>query len=133
VFFLQEKSETQRNLKSFLRRAEATMGQSSKILKLKIFLMRKESSMTSLPTHLYKMVLWRARMELLWIQQVPCLKSIRHLIGFRLRQSTWHATPSTGCIYTESSRKPLMNSSPVKSLMFHILESFKEGVNALFF
>jgi hypothetical protein len=40
------------------------------------------------------------------------------------------ATPSTGYIFTESSRKHHTNSSPVKSPMFHILESL--GVNVLF-
>jgi hypothetical protein len=50
--------------------------------------------------------------------------------SFGLRQLTLPATPSTGYIFTESSRRHHMNSSPVKSLMFHILESL--GVNALF-
>jgi hypothetical protein len=36
----------------------------------------------------------------------------------------------TDCIYTESSRIHLMNSLPVKSPMFHILESLV--ANALF-
>jgi hypothetical protein len=46
------------------------------------------------------------------------------------RKQSWLATPSTGYIYTESSKKPPTNSSPVKFLMFHTLESL--GVNALF-
>jgi hypothetical protein len=49
--------------------------------------------------------------------------SIRLRIGFGPRRSTPLATPSTGYIYIESSRRHLMNSSPVKSPMFHILES----------
>jgi hypothetical protein len=68
VFFLEEKSQTQETLKGFLRRAqnefglrikrlEATMGQSSRTLKLKAFLRRTASSMSSLlPTHHNKMV-----------------------------------------------------------------------------
>jgi hypothetical protein len=68
VFFLQEKSQTQDTLKRFLRRAqnefglrtkrlEATMGRNSRTHKLKDFLRRRESSMSSLlPTHLNKMV-----------------------------------------------------------------------------
>jgi hypothetical protein len=68
VFFLQEKSQTQETLKRFLRRAqnefgvrikklEATMERSSRIRKLKDFLRKRESSMSSLlPTHLNKMV-----------------------------------------------------------------------------
>jgi hypothetical protein len=54
--------------------------------------------------------------------------STRHQIGFRLRQLTPPATPSTGYIYTESSRRHHMNSSPVKSLIFHILESLVANV-----
>jgi hypothetical protein len=54
----------------------------------------------------------------------------RHRIGFGLRRLTPPATPSTGYIFTESSRRHHMNSSLVKSPMFHILESL--GVNALF-
>jgi hypothetical protein len=50
--------------------------------------------------------------------------------GFGLRRLTPPATPSTDYIFTESSRRHHTNSSPVKSPMFHILESF--GVNVLF-
>jgi hypothetical protein len=42
---------------------------------------------------------------------------------FGRKQSTLLATPSTGSTFIESSRRHHMNSSPVKSLMFHILES----------
>jgi hypothetical protein len=48
--------------------------------------------------------------------------SIRHLIDFGRRRLTPLATPSTGYIFTEFSRKHRMNSSLVKGLMFHILE-----------
>jgi hypothetical protein len=51
-------------------------------------------------------------------------------IGFGRKQSTPLATPSTGYIFTESSRRQHMNSSLVKSPMFHILEFL--GANALF-
>jgi hypothetical protein len=56
--------------------------------------------------------------------------STRHQTGFGRKQSTLLATPSTGYIFTESSRRHHMNSLLVKSPMFHILESL--GVNALF-
>jgi hypothetical protein len=56
--------------------------------------------------------------------------STRLQIGFGRRQLTSPATPLTGSTFTESSRRHLMNSSPVKIPMFHILESL--GVNALF-
>jgi hypothetical protein len=49
---------------------------------------------------------------------------------FWARQLTPPATPSTGSTFTESSRRHLTNSSPVKSPMFHILESLV--ANALF-
>jgi hypothetical protein len=56
--------------------------------------------------------------------------STRLQTDFGLRQLTPPATPSTGYIFTASSRRHHMNSSLVKSPMFHILESL--GVNALF-
>jgi hypothetical protein len=49
---------------------------------------------------------------------------------FGLRRLTLLATPSTGYIFTESSRKHHMNSLLVKSTLFLILESL--GANALF-
>jgi hypothetical protein len=52
------------------------------------------------------------------------------VIGFGWRQLTSPATPSTGYIFTESSRKHRMNSSLVKILMFLILEFL--GANASF-
>jgi hypothetical protein len=58
------------------------------------------------------------------------LMSKRHRTGFGPRRLTSPATPSTGSTFTESSRRHHMNSSLVKSPMFHILESL--GVNALF-
>jgi hypothetical protein len=64
------------------------------------------------------------------LRQGPCLMSTRLRIGFGPRRLTPLATPSTGYIYIESSRRHLMNSSPVKSPMFHILESLV--ANALF-
>jgi hypothetical protein len=54
--------------------------------------------------------------------------STRLRIGFGRKRSTPLATPSTGYISTESSRRHHMNSSPVKSPMFHILESLVANV-----
>jgi hypothetical protein len=54
--------------------------------------------------------------------------STRLRTSFGLRRSTPPATPSTGSTFTESSRKHLTNSSLVKSLMFHILESLEANV-----
>jgi hypothetical protein len=47
---------------------------------------------------------------------------------FWARRSTPLATPKTDYIYTESSRRHHTNSSPVKSQMFHILESLVANV-----
>jgi hypothetical protein len=52
----------------------------------------------------------------------------RHRTGFEPRQLTPPATPSTGSTFTESSRRHPMNSLPVKSPMFHILESLVANV-----
>jgi hypothetical protein len=49
--------------------------------------------------------------------------STRLRTGFEPRRLIPPATPSTGSTFTESSRRHHMNSSPVKSPMFHILES----------
>jgi hypothetical protein len=54
--------------------------------------------------------------------------STRLQTGFGLRRLTLPATPSTGSTFTESSRKHHTNSLPVKSLMFHILESLVANV-----
>jgi hypothetical protein len=56
--------------------------------------------------------------------------STRHQTGFGQKRLTPPATPSADDIFTESSRRHHMNSSLVKSPMFHILESL--GANALF-
>jgi hypothetical protein len=142
VFFLQEKSQTKETLKRFLRRAQnefglrikkirSDNGRNSRTLKLKDFVRRRASSMSSvLHTHLNKTVLWRGRIELFWIWQGPCLMSIRHQIGFGRRRLTLLATPSIDSIFIESLRKHHMNYSPVKSPMFLILEFL--GANALF-
>jgi hypothetical protein len=57
--------------------------------------------------------------------------STRHRTSFELRRLTPPATPSTGYIFTESSRKHRMNSSLVKSPMFHILESLVANASFL--
>jgi hypothetical protein len=54
--------------------------------------------------------------------------STRLRTGFGRKQSTPLATPSTVSNFTESSRRHHMNSSPVKSPMFHILESLVANV-----
>jgi hypothetical protein len=56
------------------------------------------------------------------------LMSTRLRTSFGLWRLTLPATPSTGSTFTESSRRHLMNSLPVKSPMFHILESLVANV-----
>jgi hypothetical protein len=56
--------------------------------------------------------------------------STRLRTSFGLRRLTPPATPSTGSTSTESSRRHHTNSLPVKSPMFHILESLV--ANSLF-
>jgi hypothetical protein len=54
--------------------------------------------------------------------------SKRHRTGSGLRRLTPPATPSTGYIFTEFSRRHHTNSSLVKGLMFHILEYLEANV-----
>jgi hypothetical protein len=55
------------------------MERSSRTLKLKDFLRRRASSISSpLPTHLNKMVCWRERIGRFWIWQGPCLMNTIH-------------------------------------------------------
>jgi hypothetical protein len=57
--------------------------------------------------------------------------STRLRTGFGLRRLTPLATPSTDSTFIESSRRHHMNSSPIKSQMFHILESLVANVSFL--
>jgi hypothetical protein len=57
--------------------------------------------------------------------------SIRLQTGFGLRRLTPPATPSTGSTFTESSKRHHMNSSPIKSPMFQILESLVANASFL--
>jgi hypothetical protein len=54
--------------------------------------------------------------------------STKHRTGFGQKQSTLLATPSTDCTFTESSRRRITNSLPIKSEMFHNLESLVANV-----
>jgi transposase InsO family protein len=56
------------------------------------------------------------------------LDEYKHQTGFGPRRLTPPATPSTGYTFTESSRRHHMNSLPVKSPMFHILESLVANI-----
>jgi hypothetical protein len=56
------------------------------------------------------------------------LMSTRHRIEVGPRRLTPPATPSIDYIFTNSSGRHLMNSSSVKSPMFHILESLVANV-----
>jgi transposase InsO family protein len=142
-FFLQEKSQTQETLKGFLRRAQnefrlrikkirSDNGTEFKNSQIEGFLedegIKHEFSSPYTPQQ--NGVVERKNRTLLLTWQGPCLMSTRLQTGFGLRRLTPPATPSTGSTFTESSRRHHMNSSPVKSPMFHILETLVE--NALF-
>jgi hypothetical protein len=142
VFFLQEKSQTQETLKRFLGRAQNEFGLRIKKIRSDNVTEFKNSQIEgfleeegnkhelSSPYTPQKMVLWRGRIELYWTWQGPCLMSTRHQIGFGQKRLTPLATLSTDSTFTKSSRKHRMNSTPVKSPMFLILEFL--GANALF-
>jgi hypothetical protein len=142
VFSLQEKSQIQETLKRFLRQAHNEFGLRIKKIRSNNGTEFKNSHIEgfleeegikhefSSPCTPQKMVWWSGRIELYWTWQEPCLMSTRHQTGFGRRRLTPPATPSTGYIFTESSRKHHMNSSLVKSPMFLILEFL--GANALF-
>jgi transposase InsO family protein len=140
VFFLQEKSYTQETLKRFLRRAQNEFGLRIKKIRsdngtefknsqIEGFLEEEgiKHEFSSPYTPQQNGVVERKNRTLLDMARTM-LMSTRLRIGFGPRQSTPPATPSTGYIYTESSRRHLMNSSPVKSPMFHILESLVANV-----
>ena len=82
-----------------------------------------------LPTHIKNGVVERKNRTLLDMARTM-LDEYKTSDRFGLRRSTPPAMPSTVSTFTESSRIHLMNSSPVKSPMFHILESLV--ANALF-
>jgi transposase InsO family protein len=141
VFFLQEKSQTQETLKGFLRRSQnefelrikkikSDNGTEFKNSQIEGFLEEEgiKHEFSSPYTPQQNGVVERKNRNLLDMARTM-LMSTRHQIGFRPRRLTPPATLSTDYIFTESSRRHHMNSSPVKGPMFHILESL--GVNAL--
>jgi transposase InsO family protein len=107
------------------------MGQSSRTLKLKDFLedegIKHEFSSPYTPQQ--NGVVERKNRTLLDMARTM-LDEYKTPDRFWGKQSTRLATPSTGSTFIKSSRRYLMNSSLVKSPMFHILESL--GANALF-
>jgi transposase InsO family protein len=142
VFFLQEKSQTQETLKRFLRRAQNEFGLRIKKIRsdngtefnnsqIEGFLEEEsiKHEFSSPYTPQQNGVVERKNITLLDMARTM-LDETRHRTGFGPRRLTTPATPSTGYIFTESSRIHHMNSSLVKSSMFHILEFL--GANALF-
>jgi transposase InsO family protein len=142
VFFLQEKSQTQETLKGFLRQAQnefrlrikkirSDNGTEFKNSQIEGFLedegIKHEFSSPYTPQQ--NGVVDRKNRTLLDMARTM-LMNTGHQTGFGRKQSTLLAIPSTVSTFTESSRRHLMNSLPVKSPIFHILESLVE--NALF-
>jgi transposase InsO family protein len=136
VFFLQDKSQTQETLKGFLRRAQNEFGLRIKKTRSDNGTEFKNSQIegfledeginhefSSPYTPQQNGVVERKNRTLLEM-------STRLRTGFGRKQSTSLAMPSTVSTFTKSSRRRHMNSSSVKSPMFHILESLV--ANALF-
>jgi transposase InsO family protein len=141
VFFLQEKSQTQETLKGFLRRAQnefilrikkirSDNGTKFKNSQIEGFLEEEgiKHEFSSSYTPQQNGVVERKNRTLLDMARTM-LDEYKTPAWF-WSEATPPATPSTSYIFTESSRRHHMNSSLVKSPMFHILESL--GVNALF-
>jgi transposase InsO family protein len=141
VFFLQEEPQTQETLKGFLRRAQNEFGLRIKKIRSDNGTEFKNSQIegffedegikhefSSPYTPQQNGVVERGRIERYLTWRGPCLMSIRLRTGFGRKQSTLLATPSTSSTFTESSRRHHMNSSPVKSPMFHMLESLVANV-----
>jgi transposase InsO family protein len=140
VFFLQEKSQTQETLKGFLRRAQNKFrlrikkirgdnGTEFKNSQIEGFLEDEgiKNEFSSPYTPQQNGVVERKNRTLLDMARTM-LDDTRLQTGFGLRRLTPPATPSTGSTFTESSRRHHMNSSPVKSPIFHILESLVANV-----
>jgi transposase InsO family protein len=140
VFFLQEKSWTQETLKGFIRRAQnefelrikkirSDNGTEFKNSQIEGFLedegIKHEFSSPYTPQQ--NGVVERKNRSLLDMARTM-LDEYKTSDRFWARQLTPPATPSTGSTFTESSRRHLTNSSPVKSPMFHILESLVANV-----
>jgi transposase InsO family protein len=142
VFFLQEKSQTQETLKKFLRRAQNKFGLRIKKIRSDNGMEFKNSQIegfleeegikhefSSPYTPQQNGVVERKNRTLLDMARTM-LDEYKTPDRFGRRRLTPPATPSTGYIFTKSSRKHHTNSSLVKSPMFLILEFL--GANSLF-
>jgi transposase InsO family protein len=140
VFFLQEKSQTQETLKGFLRRAQnefeirikkirSDNGTEFKNSQIEGFLEEEgiKHEFSSPYTPQQNGIVERKNRTLLDMARTM-LDEYKTPDWFGLRRLTPLATPSTGSTFTESSRRHHMNSSSVKSPMFHILESLVANV-----
>jgi hypothetical protein len=114
VFFLHDKSETQEVLKKFLKMVQNEFDVKVKkmrsdncsgfrILKLKIILIKKVSSMNFWhPILLNKIGRSKERIGPSLSRQGQCLMNTRPPIAFRLKLSTRHVMSSTGSTFTDS-------------------------------
>jgi transposase InsO family protein len=140
VFLLQEKSQTQETLKGFLRRAQNEFGLRIKKIRSDNGMEFKNSQIegfledegtkhefSSPYTPQQNGVVERKNRTLLDMARTM-LDDTRHRTSFGPRRLTLPATPSTGSTFTESPRRHHMDSSPVNSPMFHILESLEANV-----
>jgi transposase InsO family protein len=140
VFFLQEKSRTQETLKGLLRRAQNEFGLRIKRIRsdngtkfknsqIEGFLEEEgiKHEFSSPYTPQQNGVVERKNRTVLDMARTM-LDEYKTSDRFGRKQSTLLATPSTGSTFTESSKRHLMNSLPVKIPMFHILESLVANV-----
>jgi transposase InsO family protein len=140
VFFLQEKSQTQETLKGFLRRVQNKFGWRIKKIRsdngtefknsqIEGFLEEEgiNHEFSSPYTPQQNGVVERKNRTLLDMARTM-FDEYKTPDRFWAERLTPPATPSTDSTFTESSRRHLMNSSPVKNPMFHILESLVANV-----
>jgi transposase InsO family protein len=138
VFFLQEKSQTQETLKGFLRQAQNKFGLSIKKIRSDNGTEFKNSQIEGFLEeegikHEFSSPYTPQQNGIVERKNRTLLDMARTMLDeYKTPDQFWvePATPSTSYLFTKSSKRHHMNSSLVKSPMFHILESLE--VNALF-
>jgi transposase InsO family protein len=135
VFFLQEKTQTQETLKGFLRWAQNEFTLRIKKLRSDNGTEFKNSQIEDFPEdegikHEFSSPYTPQQNGVVERNNRTLLDMARTMLDeYKTLDRFWAlATPSTGYIFIESSRRHLMNSSLVKRPMFHILESLVANI-----